>query len=82
MPAVVRTRLQADDFYAKFPARPSGPLFACTLGASNEIFRVLRTFEAINKAFASAELGCADIAPTDDVVILEVPPVRRPKLAP
>jgi predicted Ser/Thr protein kinase len=82
MPAVVRSRLQADDFYAKFPARRSGPLFACTMGASNEIFRVLRTFEAISKAFASAELGCADIAPTDDVVILEVPPVRRPKLAP
>jgi hypothetical protein len=34
----------------------------------------------MNKAFSTAELGCTDIAPTDDVVTVEVPPVRRPKL--
>jgi hypothetical protein len=80
LPSIVRARLQADDFYAKLAARPTGPLFACTFGASNEMFTVLRTVEAMNKAFSTAELGCTDIAPTDDVVTVEVPPVRRPKL--
>jgi hypothetical protein len=80
LPAVVRDRLQADDFYAKLASRPAGPLFVCTAGASNEMFTVLRTADAMNKAFSTAELGCTDIAPTDDVVTVEVPPVRRPKL--
>lgn len=38
-----------------------------------------RTVDAINNAFATVELGCTDIAPTDDVVTVEVPPVRRLK---
>jgi hypothetical protein len=80
LPAIVHDRLQADDFYARLAARPAGPLFACTTGASNEMFTVLRTVDAMNKAFSTAELGCTDIAPTDDVVTVEVPPVRRPKL--
>ena len=79
LPAIVRDRLQADDFYARLTARPAGPLFVCTAGASNEMFTVLRTVDALNKAFSMAELGCTDIAPTDDVVIVEVPPVRRLK---
>ena len=80
VPAIAREKVQGDDFFTKIPTRPSGKLFACSSGVTRDMFAVLRTPESIAKAFVSAELACVDVPEGEDVVIVEVPPLRKPKL--
>jgi predicted Ser/Thr protein kinase len=80
VPAIAREKMQGDDFFTKIPMRPNGKLFACAIGVTREMFVVLKTPESIAKAFAGAELGCVDVPEGEDVVIVEVPPLRKPKL--
>jgi predicted Ser/Thr protein kinase len=80
VPAIARDKLQGDDFFAKIPTHPNGKLFACSCGVNREMFAVLTTPESMAKAFVSAELGCVDVPEGEDVVIVEIPPLRKPKL--
>ncbi|HEV7556501.1 MAG TPA: carboxypeptidase-like regulatory domain-containing protein, partial [Kofleriaceae bacterium] len=71
IPDDVRGTLQPDDLYVKLRSRPSGPLFVCTAGMTRDMFSILRSEEVFVKAFSTAELGCADVAADQSLVVVE-----------
>jgi len=77
-PATVRDRIQNDDLFVTMSARPPGPLFVCTVGFTRDLFAHVKSQKDLGLAMVQAELGCADVSPTDDAVVVEVPPVRKP----
>jgi hypothetical protein len=52
----------------------------CTAGVTRDMFSILKTPKALGEAFGVAEFGCIDIAPDDPVVIVEIPPLRKPRV--
>jgi hypothetical protein len=52
----------------------------CTAGVTRDMFSILKTAKALSEAFGVAELGCVDIVPDDPVVIVEIPPLRKPRV--
>ena len=80
LPEIVKRRIQPDDLYGALSGQPPAPLFVCTAGVTREMFSLLKTEKAMGEAFEAAELGCADIAPDDPVVIVEIPPLRKPRV--
>ena len=80
LPAIVKPRLQPDDLYGALSGRPTAPIFVCTAGVTRDMFAMLKTEKALVDAFGAADLGCVDIAPDDPVVIVEIPPVRKPRV--
>jgi hypothetical protein len=80
LPAIVKPRLQSDDLYGALSGRPTAPIFVCTAGVTRDMFSMLKTQKALIDAFGVAELGCVDIPPDDPVVIVEIPPLRKPRV--
>jgi hypothetical protein len=80
LPDNVRAKLEPDDLFATLASRPNGKLFACSFGVTNEMFTVVKTAEAMRKAFVNVELGCAEASSADQVIVIEVPPVRKLRL--
>jgi hypothetical protein len=80
LPKAVHGRLQPDDLYGALSGQPTAPVFVCTAGVTRDMFSILKTPKALGEAFAAAELGCVDIAPDDPVVIVEIPPLRKPRV--
>jgi hypothetical protein len=81
VPKAVKGRLQPDDLYGALSGQPTPPAFVCTAGVTRDMFSMLRTPKALAEAFGAAELGCVDIASDDPVVIVEIPPVRKPRVS-
>jgi hypothetical protein len=80
LPKAVHGRLQSDDLYGAVSGQPTAPVFVCTAGVTRDMFAILKTPKALGQAFGVAELGCVDIAPEDPVVIVEIPPLRKPRV--
>jgi len=80
LPKAVAGRLQPDDLYGAVSGQPTPPVFVCTAGVTRDMFSILKTPKALGEAFGVAELGCIDIAPDDPVVIVEIPPLRKPRV--
>jgi hypothetical protein len=81
VPNAVKGRLQPDDLYGALSGQPTPPVFVCTAGVTRDMFSMLGTQKALAEAFGVAELGCVDIARDDPVVIVEIPPLRKPRVS-
>jgi len=80
LPKPVHGRFQPDDLYGAVSGQPTAPIFVCTAGVARDMFAILNTPKALGEAFGVAELGCVDIAADDPVVIVEIPPLRKPRV--
>ena len=78
VPAALQGRLQPDDVFATMPARPSGSLYVCAVGLARELLAHATSRHELQLVIAQSELGCADVSPTEDIVVVEVPPLRKP----
>jgi hypothetical protein len=78
VPAALQGRFQPDDVFATVPARPSGALYVCAVGLARELLAHATSRHELQLAIAQSELGCADVSPTEDIVVVEVPPLRKP----
>jgi hypothetical protein len=80
LPDVAKSRRQPDDLFATLVNRPKGPLTICTFGVTKDALALVKSPDDFQRIFGDVELTCANATTEDQVVVVEVAPMRKPRL--
>jgi len=79
VPKEVKGKVEADDRFAAVPDRPPGPLVVCGIGFSAQQMGSAKSQKEFGEALANLDLACAKVAADQNIVIVELPPLRKLK---
>ncbi|MGE5185139.1 MAG: protein kinase domain-containing protein [Acidobacteriota bacterium] len=77
VPDEARAQVAADDFFSRLDDLPDGELTICGLPYANKQLAGTPNLVAFGKAVADGDVGCARVAPDQQLVTIVVPSVRK-----